>query len=160
MAGDFNPAVAVPVWPFVEWLLFFFTGVSIEAARGLAIACFFANLVLSYLLCGCGERLARWMALLGVTLLVTSPFLYCFSRLAILEPLQTTSHAGGAEPGGAVAGDAAAGAGCGVGRLLFALMTLTKTTALFLVPAVVWAIVAAAVGEARIGDRCALVAIV
>ena len=22
MAGDFNPAVAVPVWPFVEWLLF------------------------------------------------------------------------------------------------------------------------------------------
>jgi 4-amino-4-deoxy-L-arabinose transferase-like glycosyltransferase len=30
------------------------------------------------------------MALLAVTLLVTSPFLYCFSRLAILEPLLTT----------------------------------------------------------------------
>ncbi len=50
VAGDFNPAAAVPLWPFVEWLLYFFTGVSIEAARGLAIACFFANLVLSYLL--------------------------------------------------------------------------------------------------------------
>ena len=88
LAGDFNPAVAVPVWPFLEWALFFFTGVTIEAARGLAIACFFLNLALSYLLLR--NRVARWMALLGVTLLVTSPFLYCFSRLAILEPLQTT----------------------------------------------------------------------
>ena len=29
MAGDFNPAVAVPVWPFLEGLLFFFTGVTV-----------------------------------------------------------------------------------------------------------------------------------
>jgi hypothetical protein len=34
VSGDFNPAVALPVWPFLEWLLFFFTGVSVEAARG------------------------------------------------------------------------------------------------------------------------------
>ena len=88
LAGDFNPAVAVPVWPFLEWLLFFFTGVTIEAARGLAVACFFVNLALSYLLLR--RPGPRWIALLGVTLLVTSPFLYCFSRLAILEPLQTT----------------------------------------------------------------------
>jgi hypothetical protein len=43
VAGDFNPAVAVPVWPFLEWVLFFFTGVTVEAARGLAVACFFAT---------------------------------------------------------------------------------------------------------------------
>ena len=34
MPGDFNPAVAVPVWQFLEWILFFFTGVTVEAARG------------------------------------------------------------------------------------------------------------------------------
>ena len=27
--GDFNPAVALPVWPFLEWILFHFTGVSL-----------------------------------------------------------------------------------------------------------------------------------
>ena len=48
--GDFNPAVALPVLPFLEWLLFFATGVTPEAARGLAVAFFFADLVLSYLL--------------------------------------------------------------------------------------------------------------
>src|SRR5215469_14430626 len=88
LKGDFNPAVALPVWPFLEWLLFFATGVTIEAARGLVVAFFFANLGLSYLLLR--ARGPRWMALLALTLLVTSPFLYCFSRLAILEPLLTT----------------------------------------------------------------------
>jgi hypothetical protein len=28
LPGDFNPAPAVPVWPFLEWVLFFFTGVT------------------------------------------------------------------------------------------------------------------------------------
>src|SRR5580658_7041575 len=41
--GDFNPATAVPVWPFLLWLLFFVTGVSLYAARALAIPCFFLN---------------------------------------------------------------------------------------------------------------------
>src|SRR6201985_189009 len=50
LAGDFNPAPAVPVWPFLEWLLFFFTGVTLQAVRGLAVALFFANLVLTYVL--------------------------------------------------------------------------------------------------------------
>ena len=56
-----------------------------QAARGLAVAFFFANLLLSYLLLR--ARGPRWMPLLALTLLVTSPFLYCFSRLAILEPM-------------------------------------------------------------------------
>src|SRR5664279_481255 len=77
MAGDFNPAPAVPVWPLLEWVVFCFTGVTIEAARGLAVSFFFANLVLSYMFLR--VRGPRWMALLAVTLLVTSPFLYCFS---------------------------------------------------------------------------------
>jgi hypothetical protein len=126
LAGDFNPAVIVPVWPFAEWLLYFFTGVSVQAARGLAVGCFFASLALSYLLLRRGPRSTPrtktcprdpgWMALLGVTLAVTSPYVYSFSRLAILEPLQTAAVAGDLECCGAIAADEAAGAGIGGDR--------------------------------------------
>jgi Dolichyl-phosphate-mannose-protein mannosyltransferase len=137
--GDFTPAPAVPVWPFLEWVLFFFTEVSVEAARGLAIAFFFANLLLSYLLLK--TRGPRWVALLALTLLVTSPFLYCFSRLAILEPMLTTLTLGALNLGVRLPGFRrpvwAAG---GIG-LLFTLMMLTKTTAVFLLPALAWAMV-------------------
>jgi len=139
LPGDFNPAPAVPVWPFLEWVLFFFTGVTIQAARGLAISFFFANLLLSYMLLR--ARGARWMVLLALTLLVTSPFLYCFSRLAILEPMLTALTL------------AALNLAIRLPRmrrpvwasvwigLLFTLMMLTKTTAVFLLPALVWAMV-------------------
>ena len=155
VAGDFNPAVAVPVWPFLEWLLFFFTGVTVEAARGLAIACFFLNLVLSYILLR--SRGPRWIALLGVTLLVTSPFLYCFSRLAILEPLQITLILTAlilavrlTQRRRPVLGS------IGIG-LLFALVVLTKTTGLFLFPALLWAMAAALWEQRRLALRCVLV---
>jgi hypothetical protein len=160
VAGDFNPAVAVPVWPFLEWLLFFFTGVTVEAARGLAVACFFLSLVLTYLLLSSrkvGSRSPRWIALLGVTLVVTSPFLYCFSRLAILEPLQVTLTLAalilavrlpqGQRP---VLGSICIG-------LLFALIVLTKTTGLFLLPALLWAVVAPLWKQRKLALRCALV---
>ena len=160
MAGDFNPAVAVPVWPFLEWLLFFFTGVTIEAARGLAVACFFLNLVLSYVLLGSrgvSSRSPRWIALLGVTLVVTSPFLYCFSRLAILEPLQITLTLAALilavrlpQRRRPVLGS------IGIG-LLFALIVLTKTTGLFLLPAVLWAMVVPLWEQRKLALRCALV---
>jgi hypothetical protein len=160
VAGDFNPAVAVPVWPFLEWLLFFFTGVTVEAARGLAVACLFLNLVLSYLLLrsrGVGSGVPRWIALLGITLVATSPFLYCFSRLAILEPLQITFTLAalilavrlpqGRRP---VLGS------IGIG-LLFALIVLTKTTGLFLFPALLWAMVVPLWEQRKPALRCALV---
>lgn len=154
MAGDFNPAVAVPVWPFLEWVLFFFTGVTVEAARGLAMACFFLNLALSFFLLR--SRGPRWMAFLGMTLLVTSPFLYCFSRLAILEPLQTTLTLAALNL--AVRLNAVRRpvhvAGC-IG-LLFALAVLTKTTGLFLLPALLWAVVVPLWNERRLAWRCAL----
>src|SRR5580698_3292995 len=35
--GDFNPAVALPVWPALEWIVFRFTGVSVAAARALTL---------------------------------------------------------------------------------------------------------------------------
>lgn len=168
VAGDFNPAVAVPVWPFLEWLLFFFTGVTVEAARGLAVSCFFLNLALSFLLLrgprpcgevfvrGVGSRGPHWMPLLGVTLVATSPFLYCFSRLAILEPLQITLTLVALilavrlprlrRP---VLGS------IGIG-LLFALIVSTKTTGLFLLPAVLWAMAVPLWKQRRLALRCAL----
>jgi 4-amino-4-deoxy-L-arabinose transferase-like glycosyltransferase len=156
LAGDFNPAAAAPVWPFLEWILFFFTGVSVEAARGLAVAIFFANLVLSYFFLR--ARGPRWMALLAVTLLVTSPFLFSFSRLAILEPLLTMLML------------AALNLAVRLPRfrqpiyvsiaigLLFTLMMLTKTTVVFLVPALGWALIAPLWSQRRTAVRCALAA--
>src|SRR5277367_1710837 len=82
--GDFNPAVALPVWPFLEWVLFHFTGVSLPAARLLAISIFAGNLVLTYALVRSQAR--RWVAVLAMVLVASNAFLFCFSRLAILEP--------------------------------------------------------------------------
>ena len=152
LAGDFNPAVAVPVWPFVEWALFFVTGVTPEAARGLAVAAFFVNLELSYLLLR--RSGPRWMALLGLTPLVTSPFLYCFSRLAILEPLQTTFCLAGLNVAVRLGGmKRPVWAAAGVGAL-FTLIMLTKTTAVFLLPALGWAIAASVWPRRRVAAQC------
>ena len=136
--GDFNPAPAVPVWPFLEWILFFFTGVSMEAARALAVAFFFANLLLTYALLR--PRGPRWMALLALTLMVTSPFLYCFSRLAILEPMLTTLLLAVLNLTVRLPRMKKPFAASAVIGVLFTLMMLTKTTAIFLLPAIGWAL--------------------
>ncbi|MGA1984467.1 MAG: glycosyltransferase family 39 protein [Acidobacteriaceae bacterium] len=156
LPGDFNPAPAVPLWPFLEWLLFFFTGVTLEAARGLAIAIFFANLLLSYLLLRASG--SRWRSLFALTLLATSPFLYCFSRLAILEPLLTALTL------------AALNVAVRLPRmrrpllasisigLLFTLMMLTKPTAIFLLPALGCSMMLALRQSRKPMLRCALAA--
>jgi hypothetical protein len=154
--GDFNPAPAVPVWPFLEWILFSFTGVSVTAARGLSVCFFFLNLLLSYLLLR--PRGPRWMPLLALTLLVTSPFLYCFSRLAILEPMLTaftlaalnlaTRMPNFRRP---VLTSAAIG-------FLFTLMMLTKTTAVFVLPALAWAMLMPFWEDRKHAVHCALAA--
>ncbi|HUY95779.1 MAG TPA: phospholipid carrier-dependent glycosyltransferase [Terracidiphilus sp.] len=152
LPGDFNPAPAVPVWPFLEWILFFFTGVSVQAARALAVSIFFVNLLLSYLLLR--ARGSPWMALLALTLLVTSPFLFCFSRLAILEPLLIAVLLAALNIAvrlDRIRRPVAAAALVGV---LFTLAVLTKTTAVFLLPALVWAIAAARWPDRNCVFRC------
>ena len=156
VAGDFTPAPALPLLPFLEWLLFFFTGVSIESARGLVVAFFFLNLLLSYLLLR--ARAPRWAALLGVTLIVTSPFLYCFSRLAILEPLQIAFLLAALNLAvrlPRLRRPMAASVAIG---LLFTLMLLAKTTAVFLLPALGWAMIASLWPDRRLALRSALIA--
>lgn len=138
LSGDFNPAPAVPVWPFLVWLVFFATGVSLSAARGLAVAFFFCNLGLSYLLLR--GRGPRWTALLALTLLVTSPYFYCFSRLAILEPMLLTLTLAALNLAVRLPGMRRPTGGAAIIGVLFTLMLLTKTTAVFLLPALGWAI--------------------
>lgn len=156
--GDFNPAVATPVWPFLEWLLFFLTGVTAQAARGLAIAGFFCNLALGYLLL-C-TRCTRSTGLIALTLIVTSPFLYSFSRLAILEPWLTVFTLTAVNLAVRLPQFRRAvwvSAGIGV---LFTVMMLTKTTAFFLLPAMGWAIVAPLWSRKKLAIQCAAAALV
>jgi hypothetical protein len=170
LAGDFNPAVIVPVWPFLEWMLYVFAGVSVQAARGLAVGCFFASLALCYLLlCSRGPRshptdedpsaeTPVWVALLGVTLAVTSPYVYGFSRLAILEPLQTTlllATLNVAVRLPLMKRPVLISVGIG---LLYAVMVLTKTTAAFLMPAVAWAVLMPLWSDRGKAIRCAMAA--
>ena len=89
VAGDFNAAVALPVWPILEGILFRFTGVSLNAARALSVSVFGGILISSFLLMqrwSRGQRGALAPAA-GVLLLAASPFCFVFTRLAILEPI-------------------------------------------------------------------------
>jgi branched-subunit amino acid transport protein AzlD len=158
LAGDFNPAVALPGWPFLEWLLFFFTGVSVQAARGLAVTFFFSNLGLSYLLLR--VRGPRWMPFIAITLLVTSPFLYCFSRLAILEPMLTALMLAALNVAIRIPRWRKPGLASIFVGLLFAIMMLTKTTAVFLLPALGWAILVPLRRNLALMLRCTLAAAV
>ncbi len=92
-AGDFNPAVALPVWPALELVWFKFTGVGPESARALTLLVFAVTLGGLYALIRrhtrphsgrSGQPLA---APLTVFFLCLSPLLYVFERMAILEPL-------------------------------------------------------------------------
>jgi hypothetical protein len=154
--GDFNPAAALPVWPLLEAALFRFTGVNLAAARALTVAIFACILFTSYLL------LRRWQLLssdkksetslapaIAVLLLAVSPFCYVFTRMAILEPLlilftllallaasyTTSPEQGTAFPLGTRIRLTLPALALG---LLFPLMVLTKTTAIFLLPAIAW----------------------
>ena len=153
--GDFNPAAALPIWPLLEAALFRFTGVSLISARALTVTIFALTLIVSYLL------LRRWQLLsssnkietsltpaIAVLLLAISPFCYVFTRMAILEPLLilftllallAASYSTPPEQGTAnlknrirqILPALALG-------LLVPLMVLTKTTAIFLLPAIAW----------------------
>ena len=155
--GDFNPAAALPVWPFLEFLLFRVTGVSLAAARALTVAVFALTLISSYFLVRRWANFARAdddptpslaAPAISVLLLSVSPFCYAFTRLAILEPLLilltllallTTSYIRPKEQGSAphLVPSTRYLAPVLLG-LLIPLMVLTKTTAVFLLPAIAW----------------------
>lgn len=174
--GDFNPAVALPVWPLIESVVFRFTGANLVAARALAVSIF------AFILLVCWLLLRRWQSLstpigkeragslapaVAVLLLAVSPFCYAFTRLAILEPmlilltllaLLAASYAT-LEQGSSsffwrvrhqhIVPIIALG-------LLLPLMVLTKTTAVFLFPAIGWLLWARAEYRLRLLLRLSL----
>jgi 4-amino-4-deoxy-L-arabinose transferase-like glycosyltransferase len=171
--GDFNPGVALPVWPFLESLAFYFTGVTLTAARALTVAAFALILIASYLLLrrsfnlsqrtsGTAEPALNWSngpapltwipapttslaPAIAVLLLAVSPFCFVFTRLAILEPLlvlftllallATSYIQPPNQPSGHRFKHLLPSILLGV---LVPLMVLTKTTAVFLLPAIAW----------------------
>ena len=168
VTGDFNPAAALPVWPFLEALVFAFTGVSLAAARALTVAVFAGILIASWFLVagrasGASGALRApsptLAASIAVLLLAVSPFCFVFTRIAITEPLLilltllALLAARRVRQTNSVPHISFLKCGLDAARanllpilalgLLLPLMVLTKTTALFLVPAVFWMLLAA-----------------
>lgn len=180
--GDFNPAAALPVWPTIEMAVFRVTGVSLVAARALTVVVFGLILVCCYGL------IRRWSfaakadagrslgAAIAVVLLAVSPFCFVFVRLAILEPLLilltlaamlAATFAGEANAAGSIYREGSAMLSAqrwiwmwravALGALLL-LMVLTKTTGLFLFPAILWMLWAASEFRWRETLRASVVA--
>lgn len=141
--GDFNPAAALPVWPALEFVVFRFTGVSLAAARALTVVIFGLSLVASWLLLRCWRSSRSSLApAAAVLLLAVSPFCFVFSRVAILEPLMILLMllallAASAAPAAVEQSSRLRRFAPSVALgLLLPLMVLTKTTAIFLFPAI------------------------
>lgn len=136
--GSWNPGVFMPVWPLLVGLVFHFTGISVVAARSLAVVCTWVGVWLAYAVAR--QYRSQTFACLAAFLMAANALGFFYGRLAILEPsfvmflLLAIYLAGKARPG-------SYGMAAVVG-LVFVVATLTKTTAPFLLPAVlypVWA---------------------
>jgi 4-amino-4-deoxy-L-arabinose transferase-like glycosyltransferase len=135
VAGDYNPAVDLPVWPLLLAALFHFTGVSVVAVRALNVAISVGTVGLTYLLL---RRFTQSKAtpLVAALLMAANPFAFVFGRLAILDTLVVFEFclllflASFSAP---------RRYWILVGLALMATLTLlTKTTSLVLAPAIVW----------------------
>ncbi len=134
--GGWNPGVFMPVWPFMVGLLFHFTGVSVAAARSLAVVCTWLSVLLAYAVARQyrSRNFACWTAFLAAA----NALGFFFGRLALLEPafvlflLLTIYLAGRLRPGNYALAVA-------VG-IAFTVTSLTKTTGAFVLPAVLYPI--------------------
>jgi 4-amino-4-deoxy-L-arabinose transferase-like glycosyltransferase len=134
VAGDYNPAAAVPVWPVLLTMVFHFTGVSFVAARAVNVFFSISTVVLVYLLVR--RYASETAAAVAALLLAASPFAFAFSRLATLDTmvnfefcllLWIASYANPRRIWPSI-----------LLGILIPILLLTKTTAVVLVPAVVW----------------------
>jgi hypothetical protein len=143
--GDFNPAAALPVWPLLEAFVFTLTGVSLAAVRALTVTVFAGILLAAWFLLARrdGRPKSSLTASIAVLLLAANPFCFVFTRIAILEPLLILLSllallaASSAVPPPPALLRTRLLPIFAIGLLLPA-MVLTKTTALFLMPAVFW----------------------
>ncbi|MGC1782394.1 MAG: glycosyltransferase family 39 protein [Acidobacteriaceae bacterium] len=143
--GGWNPGVFMPVWPLLAGFVFHFTGVSVVAARSLAVVCTWLGVLLAYLVAR--QYRSRTFATWTAFLVAANALGFFFGRLALLEPalvmflLLAIYLAGKVKPG-----NYALAVGVGV---VFTITTLTKTTGPFVLPAVLYPIWANNHGENR-----------
>jgi Dolichyl-phosphate-mannose-protein mannosyltransferase len=133
--GDYNPAAVVPVWPALLALVFQITGVSIIAVRAVSVSLSIATVALVYFLVRRYD-VSRTLAALAALLLAASSLAFAFSRLATLDTIIVFEWtllmwvASYAAPGRVWP---LLALGVGIPG-----MVLTKTTAIVLLPAVIW----------------------
>jgi hypothetical protein len=137
LAGDYNPAVALPVWPLLLGAVFHFTGVSVIAARALNVVISLATLgPVFVVLQRHTDSSSHLPSFAAVLLLALSPFAFVFSRLAILDSLVIFEFCLSL----LVASFATSRRiwPLAVLSVLVSLMLLTKTTSAVLIPSVFW----------------------
>lgn len=138
MPGGWNPGVFMPVWPMMTGLVFALTGVSLAAARSLSVLCCWASVALVYAV----SRQYRGVlfAAIAASLAAANALGFLFGRLALLEPALTAYLLLALYLAGRVR---RGGYGLAVlAGVVFAIAALTKTTAMFVLPAIlypVWA---------------------
>lgn len=130
--GDFNPMVTVPVWSLLVAGLFHFTGISLAWARALAVLFNFGTVLLGGLLL---KDEARSKRLVYMLLLGTSPILFYFARQSLLESPLVFFLMAAAVLANRTRGSVVSSVGCG---LVFALAMVTKSSALFVAPALLY----------------------
>jgi 4-amino-4-deoxy-L-arabinose transferase-like glycosyltransferase len=137
LAGDYNPAVAAPVWPLLLSPIFHLTGVNIVGPRLLSVLFSVATLgILFCLVRRYSQPGSDTAASLAILLLASSPFAFVFSRLAILDTfvvfqfclLMLLASYARERPLKILA----------VLVVLFPIFVLTKATAVMLLPTVGW----------------------
>ncbi|RXH57452.1 glycosyltransferase family 39 protein [Granulicella sibirica] len=134
LPGSFNPVVAMPVWPVMLRGWFGVTGVGMVSARVLALVLYGLSLGMLYGLLR-RER-GRLSAAAAVALVAVNPFCYAFGRMGILEPVLVFWMMLGLWLAQRMReGESARQVGLGV---VLCLLLLTKSTGLFLVPAVLY----------------------
>ncbi len=136
LPGGWNPGIFMPVWPLLVGLLFHFTGISVVAARALAVGCVCLSVLLAY---GIARQYqSKTFACLTAFLIAANALGFFFGRLALLEPafgmflLLAIYLAGRVRPA-----NYALAVCVGV---VFVVATLTKTTGPFVLPAVLYPI--------------------
>ncbi len=141
--GSWNPAVFMPVWPLLVGFAFHFTGISVVAARSLAVSCTWVGVLLAYAIAR--QYRSQTFACLAAFLMAASALGFFYGRLAILEPsfvmfLLLAIYLAGKVHSGSYGMAAVVG-------LVFVAATLAKSTAPFLLPAVLYPIWANNRGE-------------
>ena len=135
VAGDYNPAAAVPVWPALLTIVFKLMGVSIIAARAVNVGFSAATVALVYFVI---RRYGgtQTTAAVAAVLLAASPFAFAFSRLAILDTMVVFEWV--LIVWAASYADREHSWPLPVLGLLMGVMVLTKTTSLALLPSIFW----------------------